>query len=366
MPLLDPMCGAGTFLSEAAEMSLDRAAGRNRDFALRRSSRASTQRRGIAMLERAKKARSPLATLPIYGSDLYGRSLGHAALNLREAGLEDAVTLKQVNLLELSAPGASGMIVTNPPYGVRLGEKEELARVLSAAGRCAEEEIRGLDGVHLLGRSGAREAASACSPRARPCSSTARSSAACTSTAWWRAAIAATRRRRSAPRGERRDGAAPGARAGGGVAREPRGAPLGAHGLGLPGRLAAHRRAHHVLPRARSRRRSSRRGRRRSRSRRSRDRRPTSSRSRTSRGARAGPRRARGGMVVLCARRPGGRLGTASAAGIAPRARRRRPRDRMGGASRVRARVRRAFRSVPRVELYLRLVAALRRSRSRS
>ncbi len=124
--LLDPMCGAGTFLSEAAEISLGRASGRSRAFGfekLARYNEATWER----MVANARKSERAVEALPIFGSDLYGRSLGHAALNLREAGLEDAVTLKQVNLLELSAPADAGMIVTNPPYGVRLGEKEELA-----------------------------------------------------------------------------------------------------------------------------------------------------------------------------------------------------------------------------------------------
>ena len=107
-------------------MTLGRAAGRSRAFGfekLARYNEATWER----MLANAKKSERAVEPLPIYGSDLYGRSLGHAVLNLREAGLEDAVRLKQVNLLELSAPTPSGVFVTNPPYGVRLGEKEELA-----------------------------------------------------------------------------------------------------------------------------------------------------------------------------------------------------------------------------------------------
>jgi putative N6-adenine-specific DNA methylase len=139
-PLLDPMCGAGTFLSEAAEISLGRAAGRNRAFGfekLARYNEATWER----MLSNAKKSERPVEPLPIHGSDLYGRSLGHAVLNLREAGLEDAVKLKQVNLLELSAPEATGVIVTNPPYGVRLGEKEELAEFYPKLGDALKQRF---------------------------------------------------------------------------------------------------------------------------------------------------------------------------------------------------------------------------------
>jgi putative N6-adenine-specific DNA methylase len=141
-PLLDPMCGAGTFLTEAAEMTLGRAAGRERSFAfekLARFNEANWQR----MLSNAKKSERALEALPIWGSDLQGRSLGHAAMNLRDAGLEPAVTLKQVNLLELSAPSAQGFIVTNPPYGVRLGEKEELAEFYPQLGDALKKKFSG-------------------------------------------------------------------------------------------------------------------------------------------------------------------------------------------------------------------------------
>ena len=141
-PLLDPMCGAGTFLSEAAEMSLGRAPGRHREFAFTKLSRfdEATWDRQLA---NAKKGERHAGKLPIYGSDLQGRSLGHAALNLRESGLEEAVTLKQANLLELSAPSDAGMIVTNPPYGVRLGEKEELAEFYPKLGDTLKQKFDG-------------------------------------------------------------------------------------------------------------------------------------------------------------------------------------------------------------------------------
>jgi putative N6-adenine-specific DNA methylase len=142
IPLLDPMCGAGTFLTEAAEMTLGRAAGRERSFAFEKLSRfdATTWDR---LRANARKSEKPAHPLPIFGSDLYGRSLGHAVLNLREAGLEDAVKLKQVNLLELSAPAENGKLVTNPPYGVRLGEKEKLAEFYPALGTALKQEFPG-------------------------------------------------------------------------------------------------------------------------------------------------------------------------------------------------------------------------------
>ncbi|MGZ5037860.1 MAG: THUMP domain-containing class I SAM-dependent RNA methyltransferase [Usitatibacter sp.] len=142
VPLVDPMCGAGTFLSEAAEISLGRAAGRSRSFGFEKLARfnEATWERLVA---NARKSEKEVEALPIFGSDLYGRSLGHAALNLREAGLEEAVSLKQVNLLELSPPESSGILVTNPPYGVRLGEKEELAAFYPQLGDVLKQKFAG-------------------------------------------------------------------------------------------------------------------------------------------------------------------------------------------------------------------------------
>ena len=150
MALLDPMCGAGTFLSEAADISLSRAPGRSRAFGFTKLARfsASTWERLLGQAQRDEK---PLAPLPIYGSDLYGRTVDHARMNLRYAGLEGVVTLKQVNLLELSAPAPTGMLVTNPPYGVRLGEKEDLAQFYPQLGDTLKKRFAGWTAYILSG-----------------------------------------------------------------------------------------------------------------------------------------------------------------------------------------------------------------------
>jgi len=141
-PLLDPMCGAGTFLSEAADMSLGRAAGRDREFGFRKLARfdARSWEREHAAAAREER---PVAALPIFGSDLFGRSVEQARRNLREAGLEAAVSLKQANLLELSAPAGHGMLVTNPPYGVRLGDAERLAAFYPQLGDLLKRKFAG-------------------------------------------------------------------------------------------------------------------------------------------------------------------------------------------------------------------------------
>ena len=141
-PLLDPMCGAGTFLTEAAEISLAWAPGRSRGFGFEKLSRYNEAAWDRARAEAALEERDP-EPLPIFGSDLYGRSLGHAAMNLKEGGLEDVVQLKQANLLEISPPTPEGLIVTNPPYGVRLGEKEQLNAFYPQLGDALKQRFAG-------------------------------------------------------------------------------------------------------------------------------------------------------------------------------------------------------------------------------
>jgi putative N6-adenine-specific DNA methylase len=127
IPLLDPMCGSGTFLIEAAMMALNIAPGIERWFAFEKMKNYD-EAVWKAIYDEAAAAEKPKTALPIYGSDKYGQALDSARANLEQAGLEDVVTLKQVDVLEISAPAPSGYLVTNPPYGERLGDQEELAQ----------------------------------------------------------------------------------------------------------------------------------------------------------------------------------------------------------------------------------------------
>jgi len=124
VPLLDPMCGSGTFLVEAAMMALDLPPGRRRSFGFQvlRSFDAPLWE---SIQARARK-QPTVQALPVFGADLYGEQLKLARANLTAAGLQQAVSLKQANVLELPPPAKSGIIVTNPPYGARLGNQQEL------------------------------------------------------------------------------------------------------------------------------------------------------------------------------------------------------------------------------------------------
>jgi putative N6-adenine-specific DNA methylase len=141
-PLLDPMCGSGTLLIEAAQLALDIAPGLGRDFGFERLA-GFDQARWRRLVQDAQVRRRLAAPLALFGSDLYGDQVKRARENLAAAGLQDVVQLKQANLLELSPPAPAGVLVANPPYGARLGEKEELADFYPRLGDALKQRFAG-------------------------------------------------------------------------------------------------------------------------------------------------------------------------------------------------------------------------------
>ena len=142
IPLLDPFCGTGTFLVEAAEQSLGRPPGAGRSFGFERLDGWDRSRWQEIRLEAETRCLPPGA-LPIWGYDLKGDAIAAARANLDAAGLVECVQLKQVNMLESSPPGPPGLIVTNLPYGVRMGEQAELAELYPRLGDALKQRYAG-------------------------------------------------------------------------------------------------------------------------------------------------------------------------------------------------------------------------------
>jgi len=141
-PLLDPMCGSGTFLIEAAQMSLNIQPGIARSFAFEKLKNFDAALWG-QMREQAIAAQLPVRPLELYGSDLYGDALKAAWRNLEEAGLSECVQLKQANILEIPAPAEHGILVANLPYGERMGELDELAELYPKLGDALKKKFGG-------------------------------------------------------------------------------------------------------------------------------------------------------------------------------------------------------------------------------
>ena len=141
-PLLDPMCGSGTFLLEAAMMALDIAPGLRRDFGFEKlkNFESDTWKK---IKNTALKNAKPVTFQKLYGSDSDLRAVRVAKQNLTEAGLNDAVQLAQTNITEVVPPADSGVLVANPPYGVRIGEDEELALLYPKMGEALKRKFAG-------------------------------------------------------------------------------------------------------------------------------------------------------------------------------------------------------------------------------
>ena len=125
-PLLDPMCGSGTLVVEAAMMALAIPPGHARAFGFERLA-GFDLRRWNEVRDAALARREPKQRLPIFARDRYGEELKKARLNLEAAGLADCVELKQADVLDTGAPAGAGVLLANPPYGARIGEAAALA-----------------------------------------------------------------------------------------------------------------------------------------------------------------------------------------------------------------------------------------------
>ncbi len=140
-PLLDPMCGAATFLAEAAAMARGRAPGARRSFGFEKLEAfdASLWRR---IQDEASKREDPPQPA-LFGSDNDPDALNAARRNLAAAGVERWVKLEQVDILERCAPAPAGVMIANPPYGERMGTPEELAAFYPKLGSALKKNFAG-------------------------------------------------------------------------------------------------------------------------------------------------------------------------------------------------------------------------------
>lgn len=141
-PFLDPMCGGGTFLCEAAMIALARAPGLEREFGFEKL--AMFDATAWQKLKEAARARVRTPQhLGIYGSDRYGDALELARENLGALGVEHLVSLKQADVLEMPPPAPAGVMVMNPPYGVRMQDLQTLAELYPKLGDALKKKYAG-------------------------------------------------------------------------------------------------------------------------------------------------------------------------------------------------------------------------------
>ena len=148
-PLLDPMCGSGTLLIEAAMLATDRAPGLHRghwgfngwlqhDDAVWKEVKAEAQtraRKGLAAYESR-----------FYGSDVDARVIERARSNARRAGVGELIAFEAKDVAQLSNPlpkGPYGTVISNPPYGERLESEPALIALHSLLGRTMKTQFGG-------------------------------------------------------------------------------------------------------------------------------------------------------------------------------------------------------------------------------
>jgi putative N6-adenine-specific DNA methylase len=142
MPLLDPLCGSGTIVIEAALMALDIAPGLKRTFGFQKLAwydGPAWQR----IKQAAQRRMKPIAPAGIYASDEVTAETERCVANLAAAGIAAAVAVERASVLRRAAPAPAGVIVTNPPYGVRLADAAELAMFYPQLGDALKQRFAG-------------------------------------------------------------------------------------------------------------------------------------------------------------------------------------------------------------------------------
>ncbi len=126
--LVDPCCGSGTIAIEAAMLGRNIAPGLNRSFA---AEGWELIPRELWKEERkhAFESVSYDTKLHIMAFDIDAKAVEAAKENAIEAGVDDCIAFKRMNMQHLEATAPGGIIITNPPYGERIGEKRQIENI---------------------------------------------------------------------------------------------------------------------------------------------------------------------------------------------------------------------------------------------
>jgi len=149
-PLVDPMCGSGTIAIEAALIALDIAPGLKRTFGFQKLAwyDGSVWQKIKQTAQRRARAATPQN---IHARDLDDIAIHQCHVNIEAAGVGGAIVVEQVDALAGSAPAREGVIVANPPYGVRLAGSRALAELYPRLGDALKQRFAGWTAFLLSG-----------------------------------------------------------------------------------------------------------------------------------------------------------------------------------------------------------------------
>lgn len=139
-PVVDPMCGSGTFIIEAAEIAAGLQPGRSRRFAFEQLA-SFDARRWQKLRDRGEIA---VPASRYYGSDRDAGAIAMSLANAARAEVDRYTEFRQHAVSDLARPeGPPGLVIANPPYGGRIGDKHELVALYGALGKTLRERFGG-------------------------------------------------------------------------------------------------------------------------------------------------------------------------------------------------------------------------------
>ncbi len=139
--LVDPFCGSGTIPIEAAMMAANIAPGMNRSFTAESWTHLITPQNWKDVREEAQEEIITDIDVDIQGYDLDPEMVEIARINARKAGVENMIHFQARDIADLSHRKKYGFIITNPPYGERIGDKDILPQLYKTIG----ERYKSLD-----------------------------------------------------------------------------------------------------------------------------------------------------------------------------------------------------------------------------
>ncbi|WP_419796954.1 MAG: THUMP domain-containing class I SAM-dependent RNA methyltransferase [Terasakiella sp.] len=143
-PVLDPMCGSGTFVIEAGEIAANLAPGRSRSFAFEQLANFDETRWEKLKEARAQTSQKPEKNIRFYGFDRDSGAINISRANAKRSGIDALCHFEKQAISHLTAPdGLSGLVIVNPPYGGRIGETKKLFPLYSALGKTLSEKFKG-------------------------------------------------------------------------------------------------------------------------------------------------------------------------------------------------------------------------------
>ncbi len=139
-PVLDPMCGSGTFVIEAAEIALGLRPGRSRQFAFEDLASFDPN-----IWQDMRAQTDPSETeLKFYGSDRNTGAVEASRSNARQAHVDYATRFQHCSVSDIKPPeGPAGLVIVNPPYGARIGDEKRLRSLYGSLGKVLSSRFKG-------------------------------------------------------------------------------------------------------------------------------------------------------------------------------------------------------------------------------